>query len=254
MIASLPMYDRPETEESFDRLWAHIRSRLQDGGLRAPRRLVRGHRAAELAWTDENLLLSQTCGLPLRTFLKGKATLVGTPDYGHRETPPGYYFSCLVARVGDERREFRQFDGCRLAYNAQSSQSGWAAPLAEARRIGIEFGSLLETGSHLSSARAVAERRADLAALDANSWRLMRRFDSFAASLREVGRTVPTPGLPFITAFPELANDLFVAITESLTLLQGDDAEIIGYRRLANLTAEQYEAVGNPSAAAPATS
>ena len=212
MIASLPMYDRPETEDAFDLLWAKIRNKLLDTGISAPERLVRGHGATMTAWTEKKLLISQTCGLPFRKFLLGKVSLIGTPDYGYRACPRGHYFSCLIANAEDGHREFSQFNGRRLAFNELTSQSGWAAPMAEAKRAGIRFGSYLQTGSHKSSALAVAEGRADLAALDVNSWGLIKRFDDFASSLRALGETRPTPGLPFITAFSELSDTLFNAI------------------------------------------
>ena len=250
MIVSLPMYDRPETARAFDLFWSQIREKLLEAGISAPEFLVRGEQAT-MAWKDSSLLLSQTCGLPFRTSLEGTVSLVGTPNYGFQGVPEGFYFSCLVVNVDETRQKYSQFDGCRLAFNEFSSQSGWAAPLAEAESVGIRFGSFLQTGSHRASALAIAERRADLAALDVNSWRLIKRYDSFAASLRVLGATRPTPGLPFVTAFPELKYSLFEAIENSLQLLPDDEAEIIGYQHLARLTKAQYAAVEIPPRGLP---
>ncbi len=59
----------------------------------------------------------------------------------------------------------------------------------------------VESGGHRASVRAVAERRADLATIDAVSWAFATRFELDAASrLRLVARTPPRPALPFITA------------------------------------------------------
>jgi ABC-type phosphate/phosphonate transport system substrate-binding protein len=144
--------------------------------------------------------MSQTCGFPYRSRLHGQVLLVGTPDYGVDGCAPGHYRSVFVARADDPRDRIEQFDGAGLAYNEALSQSGWAAPQTHAAQIGIRLLPALETGAHSQSARAIAEGRADVAALDAVTWRLLQRFDSVTRELRVVGLTDPTPGLPLITA------------------------------------------------------
>jgi len=94
MIASLGMYDRPETMAANDRLWALVRDGLRARGIAAPEALTRGAGAYWQAWEDPALVLSQTCGFPYRAKLHGKVTLVASPDYGLQGCPPGYYCSC----------------------------------------------------------------------------------------------------------------------------------------------------------------
>ena len=159
MIASLPMYDRPETAGANDRFWRAIASALRDRGVAAPAALDRKRDLWD-TWLSPDLVLSQTCGFPYRARLHGKVTLVATPVLDLPGVPPGHYYSALVARRGGARRAFADFDGAALAYNDPMSQSGWAAPEAHARAAGIAFGRFLETGSHRASARAVAERSA----------------------------------------------------------------------------------------------
>ena len=64
MIATLPMYDRPETRAANDRFWDLIRSHLDE----APEELSRD----DFHWLHPDLLLSQTCSLPYRTALQGR--------------------------------------------------------------------------------------------------------------------------------------------------------------------------------------
>ena len=71
----------------------------------------------------------------------------------------------------------------------------------------------MESGGHQASALAVAEGRADFAALDALTWIMLQRYDSFAADLVEVDRTDPTPALPYITAMGRDAKPLKPTIT-----------------------------------------
>jgi ABC-type phosphate/phosphonate transport system substrate-binding protein len=63
--------------------------------------------------------------------------------------------------------------------------------------LGI-FREVIETGSHRASAIAVAEGRADVAAIDCRTWSLLQRCVPEARSLIAVGWTAPRKGLPFI--------------------------------------------------------
>ena len=222
MRAGLPMYDRPETAAANDRLWAATRDALRlmwrDIPERAwplPETLTRGDDPWD-DWLAPDLVLSQTCGLPYRARLHGKVTYVGTPVHDLPGTRAGYYYSVLVARASDPRRDFAEFDGATLAINDSLSQSGWAAPLAHAAAHGISFGHTVTTGAHRASARAVAERGADLAAIDAVTWSMITRWDGFARDLKEIGTTDPTPALPYISARGHDTDDLGFALGQAI--------------------------------------
>ncbi len=216
MIASLPMYDRAETAAANDRLWAAIRDRLRAEGLAAPDALTRGADDLWPQWTSPDLVFSQTCGFPYRARLHGKVTLIGTPDFGVEGAPPGHYRSMFVARADDPRQSVKAFDGAAFAYNEDLSQSGWAAPQTHAARLGIRLPPALKTGAHRLSALAVLDGRADIAALDAVTWRMLRRWDAFAAELKVVGMTDPTPGLPYIAAAGQDRERLFAVVAAAI--------------------------------------
>lgn len=137
-------------------------------------------------------------------------------------------------------------DGAVFAYNDGLSQSGWAAPLIHLHDRSLLPGSLLETGSHQLSAKAVAEGRADFAALDALSWEMLCKYDSFAAGLCEIERTVPTPALPYITARGSDPEPLFAAIGAAIGSLGAEDRETLHLQGLAALTPSDYLAVPTP--------
>jgi ABC-type phosphate/phosphonate transport system substrate-binding protein len=245
MIAALPMYDWDEVRPAMDRFWSAIRDRLRGAGLAAPDRLSRG---ADLwqEWQSPDLLLGQTCGLPYRTRLHGRVGLVGTLDYGLPDAPAGYYFSQIVVRAG-EPGDWTDFIGRRLAINSTDSQSGWAALHNHAARIGQRFGTAVLTGSHRESARAVSEGRADIASIDAVTWRLVTAHDpGVAASLRVAARTEPTPGLPLITARGHDSALIGRAVADGIAdLAPGDRAEL-GLCGLVLIPAERYLAVPTP--------
>lgn len=245
MIASLGMYDRAETAAANDRFWAALRDGLRARGVRAPDHLTRGEGAYWSAWQSPDLVLSQTCGFPYRARLHDKVTLVATPDYGLPDCPAGYYSSVFVARA-DDPRTLPEFREARFAYNEALSQSGWAAPQNHAATMGFHFAPSLATGSHRLSAAAVAEGRADIAALDALTWKMLSRWESFASTLREVARTAPTPALPYIAAKGADAQAAFAALVEAAAALSPEDRDLLSLRGIVRIPPARYLAVPTP--------
>ena len=247
MIASLPMYDWPAAQPVSDRLWAEIRDRLRAAGMPAPETLCRG---GDLwaDWQRPDLTLSQTCGFPYRTRLHDLVTLVGTPDFGLPGAEPGYYYSQMLVRA-DAGGSWADFLGGVLAINGFDSQSGWAAPQNHAAASGACFKRVLVTGAHLNSASAVAEGRADIAAVDAVTWRLIEsQHPEIAQKLRIVTRTEPTPGLPLITAIGHDPIMIAQAFRGAITALSKRDRAIWGLQGLADIPTAAYLAIPTPAA------
>lgn len=247
MIASLPMYDRPELRAETDRYWALIREELAARGIAAPEGLRRGDAVLMPQWEDPGLILSQTCGFPYRARLHGRVELVGTPDFGNEGCAPGYYRSVLIARADDPRGEFAAFDGARIAYNDGLSQSGWAAPINHAAARGIRLLPGVETGSHRASFLAVAEGRAELAAIDALTWALISEFED-VSGVKVVGATDPTPALPYITAKGRDAGQIFAAVAGAIARLTTEDRARLRLRGIVAIPAADYLAVPIPPA------
>lgn len=246
MIASLPMYDRPSTAGANDRLWTLVRDALRAEGRPAPDALTREGDLWE-AWLAPDLILSQTCGLPYRTRLHGQVTLVGTPDYGLPDCPPGHYRSRLIVRRDDPREALAAFAGARLAINGADSQSGWAALANHAPAHG--WGAVTVSGGHARSAAAVAEGRADLAAIDAVTWELLAA-EGATAGLRVLASTDPTPGLPLIAAGGADAAMLARAFAGAIAALSPEDRAALRLTGLVPIPAEAYLSVPTPPAPA----
>ncbi|MFM2356179.1 MAG: hypothetical protein RLZZ528_1915 [Pseudomonadota bacterium] len=247
MIAAFPMYDWPQVAGANDRLWAAIADRLRASGHPAPDRLSRELGIWE-AWESADLILAQTCGMPYRTRLHGQVNLVATPDYGLPDAPAGHYYSELVVHA-DEPGDLPDFIDRTLAFNGQDSQSGWAAPQNHVAGLGRRFTHTLHTGAHRESARAVADGRAAIAAIDAVSWRLYRdHFPAEAARLRVIGHTDPTPGLPLITARSRPPAPLAAAATEAVAGLDPEVRATLGLRGVVVIPASAYLAVPTPPA------
>jgi ABC-type phosphate/phosphonate transport system substrate-binding protein len=238
MIAALPMYDRPELRRETDTLWSAVHNALRARGIDAPKALTRD---ADLwaIWQSPDLILAQTCGLPYRARLHGKVGLVATPDHALPGCPPGHYCSVIVAR------DPALPDRPRLAINDRVSQSGWAALQAWASARALPLGPVTVTGSHAASARAVADGTADLAGIDAQTWRHLTRFDGADPAL-EIARTPPTPGLPLITAGTRDPAPIRAALAEALDSLSQDTRAALDLHGFVRIDAGAYRAIPIP--------
>lgn len=242
MTAMLGMYDMPPLRAANDRFWALVRAELGYG----PETLDRT-RDVWAIWRDPELVLAQTCGMPYRTRLHGHVQLVGTPDYGLPGCAPGHYRSVFVARV-DDTRDLTALAGGTFAYNEALSQSGWAAPVTHLQGAGLAPAALLESGAHAASAAAVAEGRADLAALDALTWTLLCEHTDLGARLREVAHTTPTPVLPYITAPGRDAAAIAAAVRTAIANLDPADRAALHLKGLVDIPASAYLSIPNPPA------
>lgn len=238
MIAALPMYDRPEIRGATDALWAAIRDALRAEGLAAPDTLLRGADPWAI-WRDPALVLAQTCGLPYRAQLHGSVRLVATPDYALPGCAPGHYNSVVIARGADLPQR------PRIAINDALSQSGWAALQAWASARDLALGPVSVTGAHAASARAVAQGAADLAAIDAQTWRLLVRFDHADPAL-EIARTAPTPGLPLITAMAHDPAPLRAALDHAIASLPPEVLHALDLRGFVQIEHADYLAIALP--------
>lgn len=246
MIANLMMYQRSELVGAHERYWALIRHHLAEVGIDSPKDLSQS--AEEFfVWKHPDLVLSQTCGMPYRIWLHDQVALVGTPDFGLVGCPAGYYRSALVVRVDDLRSDILAFKDATFAFNQTFSQSGYAAPFWHVEPFGFWFENRLQTGQHLLSARAVAEGRADIAALDAVTWRNAEAFEPFADKLRVLEWTSPTPGLPLITARENDASAIFTAVEQAIAGLDQQDKSALGLYGIVRIAKEDYLAVPNPT-------
>ena len=239
------MYARPETDPALARYWDLIRKELKARGIPSPERLAQD--AEEFSvWRDPDLVLSQTCGMPYRLFLHGDVSLIGTPDFALPDCPPGYYQSVFVVRHDDPRATLDAFQFARFAFNMPISQSGWAGPYNHIAPRGWWFEDQIQSHGHLNSARMVADGTADIAALDGVTWDLIRRYETFAAKLRVLEATEPTPGLPYIAGPDADAEACFAAVSDAIAGLTEDDRRTLGLSGLVKIPAEVYLAIPNP--------
>ena len=245
MIASMMMYARPELDQAHAMYWSEIRQQLALLNIASP--ITLSQDAEEFTvWRHPELVLSQTCGMPYRLYLKDHVTLVGTPDYGLENCPPGYYRSVFVVHQQDTRTDLTDFKDAVFAFNQANSQSGFAAPYWHTRQQGFWFRQRFESGGHALSALAVQQRKAEIACLDAVSWRLLQQYDPAAQQLRELEWTSATPGLPYISSANANRDSFFSAISSAIANLSQKYKTQLGIKDLVQIEQADYLAIPNP--------
>ncbi len=256
-VGGLPMYDWPDVAEDVDRLWATIVAAADGHGVTIPDRVTRTESLIDL-WGDPSMILGQVCSLnPVRDGL-GETEVIGTivyePAAGLPDPEPGTYYSVLVARSDDARCErlgsdgigtatandsIRRFAGATVASNGTDSQSGyWSLGHFVGDRLddGPIFGGMVFTGAHRESVRAVADGRADVAAIDVHSWRLATEHEPASSELTVIGTTKPTPGVVCVVSWElkQHRRALDAALSDALDSLVGSETasrlHVSGYR------------------------
>ncbi|MDO7732998.1 MAG: PhnD/SsuA/transferrin family substrate-binding protein, partial [Paracoccaceae bacterium] len=116
----------------------------------------------------------------------------------------GHYRSVIVAHKDSTIQSMPDIDPTRhqIAVNEIGSFSGQI--ILSHMLLGhgaLAFPHQTLTGGHALSAKAVAEERADLTALDEISYALIKRNDpKTAKNLRIIGHSASHPGLAFVTS------------------------------------------------------
>jgi ABC-type phosphate/phosphonate transport system substrate-binding protein len=204
LLASLPMYNLPETEDATRILWHGLAEHLRSAGIQDVPDTLTHHLIVPEHWLSPNLLFSQTCGYPLTHTLKGRVRLVATPCYDAPGCEGAEYCSILVVPTSASTRSFADLRGKRTAFTSLHSHSGFnalralAAPLAEA---GHFFAEAIQTGSHAASLELVAAGKADVAAIDCVTFALLSCYrPSAVANVRELCRSASAPALPYVAS------------------------------------------------------
>ena len=211
-VASLPMYDIPETTVATDSWWAGIARHFATAGVAdPPAALTRPGEGPEF-WLRRDLLFSQSCGYPLITKLAGQVKLLATPSY---DAPgcDGADYSSLVIVDGDAVWEaFKDLRGKTCAINEVGSWSGHHALrvlIALEGGQGGAFCRIIESEGHAASISMVAEGRADFAAVDCVTHATLSRHKPEAvAGTCVLCRTPTMPGLPLIAGQATTAAEI----------------------------------------------
>lgn len=190
-MASLAMYPFEQLRGAADSLWSVVRAHLGWG----PSLLEWGVVTPDV-WHHPSLLLAQTCGWPLVTRLAELVAVVGTFDYDVPGAGGGKYQSVLVSPHPVTLDELRARPDVVAAVNSTESLSGW---ISLQSAWGGRPPSIIDSGSHMESIRALADGRADVASVDSVTWALISSLEpQLVSGLFVVGSGPVVPCLPVV--------------------------------------------------------
>ncbi|MER9139084.1 PhnD/SsuA/transferrin family substrate-binding protein [Mesorhizobium sp. M0830] len=166
-------------------------------------------------WLHPALLFAQTCWGPMELGLSRHVQVIGQPSYDGYEGGQGELYSSAIVMLADGAPSVAspadggplipldRIRGKRFTFNNLDSMSGLIGLTRDLEAMGESldlFASRSKSGGHRSSIVAIAEGKADVAAIDCESWVLAQRFEPAAKNVRVVGWTGRRKGLPYITA------------------------------------------------------
>ena len=228
MVASLAMYSLLPLRGAVDWLWGAVRRHLGWGPLALEWEML-----TPGVWHHPDLLVAQACGWPLVTQLADEVAVVGTFDYDVPGSVGGHYRSVLISREATSIEQLRSRPGVVVARNAADSLSGW---ISVQQAWGGVPSTVVETGSHLGSVRAVADGRADVASIDAVTWALIDSLEpELVRSLSVVGRGPLVPCLPLVVPLrhaayvEELRGALAAAVADPAAAVACSTLRIRGF-------------------------
>ncbi|MFJ4249075.1 ABC-type phosphate/phosphonate transport system, substrate-binding protein [Pseudomonas helmanticensis] len=242
--AELLMYVAPEpirvaNERWLARILEHLgHTRLNAEQLSLPQ-----------LWLSPDLLLTQTCGYPLMTALRGKVRIVGRPRYELPDASAGNHCSLILSRADDPRKTLAAFRNSRAVINSEDSNSGMnllRQRLAPLHRDGQFFATLGISGGHRESLRWLRSKCADLAAIDSVTYACLAQYaPEEVRGLRVMARSAFSPTLPFITvasATDQQIERLRQVMNQSLHELP-DVAQVLGLPEVLPANESDYQVV-----------
>lgn len=195
-------------------------------------------------WLSPRLLVTQTCGYPLMTALRGQVQVIGRPVYQLPHSAGGNHCSVLVARADDERQGLEDFRGSHGLLNSRDSNSGMNLlrhALAPLQRGGQFFGQVSLTGGHRNSLAAIKAGRGDLAAIDSVTFDYLARDSSQeVAGVKVIGCTASGPCLPYITRLGVDGEQIRQAMNQALQDLP-DVAQVLAIGEVIAASEQDYE-------------
>jgi phosphonate transport system substrate-binding protein len=136
------------------------------------------------------------------------------------------YHSLIIVHEDSEISNFDELEGRRFAFTDPDSNTGCLVPTYMLAQRGQTpatfFGSTFFTHSHDNSIRAVAEHRADAAAVDSLIWKYMDSLDPGQTSRTRVIVHSPPYGIPPVVVHPALESDLKARLREIFLSLHED--------------------------------
>jgi ABC-type phosphate/phosphonate transport system substrate-binding protein len=241
MISDLSMYLAPDRVRQAQEDW--LQRTLQLIGERRGQEPITD---SPSRWLSPELLLSQTCGYPLVTSLRGKVRLVGRPSYELPHSSGGNHCSLILCRADSPVTHLAGFAGSHGLINAEDSNSGmnlFRHALSMVKE-GAFFSKVSFTGAHRESIRRLKNHEGDLASIDSVTYDYLDRYQSEEIKgLKIIARSAVSPCLPYITSIlrsEDEASKIRSALNEALRQLP-EVAQALAIKEVLPASDEDYE-------------
>lgn len=202
-LASLPMYDFPETRAATDAWWQGIAQHLQRAGVDAAAVTLLHDQPVRDLWSDEQLLMSQCCGFDVVFGYRDALEVLVTPVYAVEGCAGGHYRSHIVVHQDSGLQDLVDLRTKVAAINGPESHSGMNSLLSLIQPLsqdGYFFSQIKVSGAHVNSLRLLQQREVDVAAIDCMTYALLERYQPAAvAGLSTIAYTDLAPSLPYVT-------------------------------------------------------
>ena len=198
-----------------------------------------------------SLWFGHTCGYPLITRLRDTLAPINVPIFDVAGCDHKFYSSYLIVPANSKINSLQDCRGLRAVINACDSNSGMNVlrhAASKFNRQGSFFSAIQVSGSHLQSLTEVANHRADIAAIDCISYRLIEdAWPELSLRVRSIGLTEKTCGLPFVMPRSMADNCNTDSIAEYLNqaLLQLNDGhrKALHLKGFENVDIDEYQGI-----------
>jgi ABC-type phosphate/phosphonate transport system substrate-binding protein len=174
---------------------------------------------------EPGLWFGHTCGYPLMTRLKDYVSpfcvpLFDVPGTDSPDTDRRFYSSRFIVAADSDIDSIEASRGCVAVMNNPDSNSGMnvlrhaVAGVSDSDQF---FANVVTSGGHLHSLECIANRTADIAAIDCVSYQLIADWrPELCAAIRIIGDSVKTCGLPLVMAHADIADADTAVMTKGL--------------------------------------
>jgi ABC-type phosphate/phosphonate transport system substrate-binding protein len=237
-----------ELQHAWQALFNEFR-RLLDDGDQLDKNLV--FDTGESVLRDPGLFVGHTCGYPLMRHLQDAVTPFCVPVFNVSGVEGNLYSSRFIVAAESDIGSLAECGGRTVAINNRDSNSGMNVlrhAIAKLNPAAPFFASVVNSGGHLQSLAAVAEKRADVAAIDCVSFQLIEdRWPELTAAVRSIGDSVKTCGLPLVMPnanLPSTDNQkILVALNKALQQLNPRIRQRLHLSHFARVSFADYESI-----------
>ena len=198
-----------------------------------------------------SLWFGHTCGYPLMTRLRDSLMPINVPIFDVAGCDQKFYSSYLIVPANSNINSLQNCRGLRAVINASDSNSGMNVlrhAISRVNHQGSFFSAIRVSGSHLQSLTEIANHRADIAAIDCISYRLIEdAWPELTARVRSIGFTEKTCGLPFV--MPRLLagycnkDSITENLNRALSQLNDSHKKTLHLKGFAKVDIDEYQGI-----------